>query len=159
MSYYTPNLWVIVEVKSEHGKLLKVLGSWYGGYGGSDEWRMSSGITKIESKLDDKYPHYLIHNESGSEYTCYDNNIGMNAYTASVYENFKDKLEKIGGTIEIIDIKKCIEMIDEQPVAGYDESGISKIGYTIEDCNPIAIKDTVYYVLKPEFRKLNNGNV
>ena len=106
MSYYTPDLWVIVEVKSVEGTIRKVLGSWYGGYGGSDEWRLSSGITKVESKLDDKYPHYLIHNESGSEYTCYVNNNGMSAYTASVYENLKDKLEKLGATIEIIEVNE-----------------------------------------------------
>jgi hypothetical protein len=108
MSYYTPNRWVIVEVKSTEGTIRKVLGSWYGGYGGSDEWRLSSGVTKVESKLDDKYPHYIIHNESGSEYTCYDHSVGMSAYTASVYEGLKDKLAKIDATIKIIDIKECI---------------------------------------------------
>lgn len=159
MSYYTPNLWVIVEVNSEHGKIRKVLGSWYGGYGGSDEWRMSSGITRVEEMLDAEYPHYLIHNESGSVYTCYQGKIGMSSYTTGVYENLKEKLEKIGGTIEIVDIKMCVEGIGGQSSAVYDENQLSKMGYTIENCNPITIKDTVYYVLKPEFRKLNNGNV
>ena len=42
MSDYTPDRWVIVEINSpEHGKIRKVLGSWYGGYLGSDSWRMN----------------------------------------------------------------------------------------------------------------------
>ena len=45
-------------------------------------------------------------------------------------------------------------MSDEESVAVYDENELSKMGYTIEDCNPITIKDTVYYVLKPENRKI-----
>lgn len=103
ISAYTPDLWVIVEVNSEHGKIRKVLGSWYGGFGGSDEWRFSSGITKIEENLDDKYPHYLIHNESGSVYTCYANCVGWSAYTNRVYNNLKEQMEEQKlGTMEIV---------------------------------------------------------
>ena len=104
MNQYTPDRWVIVEMNSEHGKIRKVLGSWYGGYAGSDEWRFSSGVTKIEEKLDDEHPHYVIHNESGSIYTCYVNNIGMSAYTSSIYENFKTEAEAVGATMEIVEI-------------------------------------------------------
>lgn len=44
MSVYTPDLWVIVEVDSEHGKLRKVLGSWYGrDAAGDSEWIASWG--------------------------------------------------------------------------------------------------------------------
>jgi len=102
MSAYTPDLWVIVEVDSkEHGKLRKVLGSWYGRGFGGDEWRFSSGITKIEEKLDDKYPHYLIHNESGSVYTCYANCVGWSSYTSDVYNDLKKQMEEQGlGTME-----------------------------------------------------------
>jgi hypothetical protein len=110
MSYYTPDLWVIVEVNSEHGKIRKVLGSWYGGYGGSDEWRFSSGITKIEEYLDDWDAHYLIHNESGSVYTCYAQAVGMSAYTNSVYNNLKEKMEEQKlGTIEIVTLTNQME--------------------------------------------------
>ena len=45
-------------------------------------------------------------------------------------------------------------MFDEESFAVYDENELSKMGYTIEDCRPITIKDTVYYVLKPENRKI-----
>lgn len=102
MSSYHPDRWVIVEVNSpEHGKIRKVLASWYGGYAVSDEWRLSSGITQIvESDM-----YYLVKNESGSLYTCYKNRKGMSAYTASVFENHKKQIEESNmGTMEIVEI-------------------------------------------------------
>ena len=102
MNSYHPDRWVIVEVNSpEHGKIRKVLASWYGGYAVSDEWRLSSGITQIvESDM-----YYLVKNESGSLYTCYKNRKGMSAYASSVFENYKKKLEESNmGTIEIVEI-------------------------------------------------------
>ena len=48
MSTYTPDLWVILEFKEKDSEEVnrKVLASWYGGYAGSDSWKLSSGITK-----------------------------------------------------------------------------------------------------------------
>ena len=68
MSAYSPDVWIIVEMNStKHGRIRKILGGWYGGYLGSDSWRLSSGITRIVEH--DK--NYEIHNESGSVYTCW----------------------------------------------------------------------------------------
>ena len=108
MDGYTPDRWVIVRINSSERKIDKILSSWYGGFAGSDEWRFSSGITKIEEKLDHQYPHYLIHNHSGSIYTCHKNNIGMSTYTSSVYNSYKKKVEEIGGSIEIIPVQDCL---------------------------------------------------
>jgi hypothetical protein len=100
MSVYTPDLWVIVEVKYNDDTEVtrKVLASWYGGYGGSDSWRLSSGITEIV----DCDTYYEIHNESGSVYKCAKNAQSMSGYTASVYANLRKKLEGTG-IIEAID--------------------------------------------------------
>lgn len=94
-----PDKWVIVEVNSSQGKHRKVLGSWYGGYTGSDSYRFSSGITKII----DRGEHYEIENESGSVYLCNKNAEGMSAFTDSVYTHYKKELtdQKLG-TIKII---------------------------------------------------------
>jgi hypothetical protein len=102
MSAYTPDLWVIVEINSpEHGKIRKVLGSWYGGFGGSDEWRMNSGIEKVIDQGD----YYDIVGYSGSIYKCYKNRVGCSAYTNRVYNNLKKELEDINmGTMEIVTI-------------------------------------------------------
>lgn len=114
MSNYTPDKWVIVRITSkEHGTIDKVLGSWYGGYGGSDSWRFSSGITKIEAKLDDKHPHYLVHNHSGSIYMCYKNCVGMSVYTAGVAENLFTQMEESGmGMMRVIDISEVINGLE-----------------------------------------------
>ena len=53
--------------------------------GGSDSWRLSSGITEVE-ELEDSY---IINNESGSVYTCYKGRYGMSAYAMGILESFK----------------------------------------------------------------------
>jgi hypothetical protein len=102
MSDYTPNRWVIVEINSpEHGKIRKVLGSWYGGYLGSDSWRMNSGITQVI----DQGEYYDVVGYSGSVYKCYKGAEGMSAYTAGVFEVYKKELEERNmGTMEIVAI-------------------------------------------------------
>jgi hypothetical protein len=102
MSEYKPDRWVIVEINSpEHGTVRKVLGSWYGGFAGSDEWRMNSGIEKVI----DQGTYYDVYGYSGSIYKCVKGAEGMSAYTNSVYENYKKKLEESNmGTMEIVNI-------------------------------------------------------
>ena len=105
---YTPDRWVIIEVDSIAGKHRKVLGSWYGGYLGSDSYRVSSGITKVV----DRRKHYEIENESGSVYICYKGAEGMSSLTSGVYKKYKKDLkdQKLG-TIKII---KDVKVIDEK---------------------------------------------
>ena len=102
MSDYTPDLWVIVEINSpEHGKIRKVLGSWYGGFAGSDEWRMNSGIEEVV----DQGEYYDVIGYSGSIYKCYKNRVGWSSYANRVYNNMKTELEKNNmGTMEIVSI-------------------------------------------------------
>ena len=47
-------------------------------------------------------------------------------------------------------------MKQEESVAVYDLLELAQLGYTVEDCDPIDFKGTIYYVLKPELRKLQN---
>ena len=99
MSVYNPDLWVIVELKYNDSDEVnrKVLASWYGGYLGSDRWKLSSGITEIV----DRDTHYEIHNHSGSIYNCGKHSQGMSGYTAGVYNSFVKDLEGVG-SIEVI---------------------------------------------------------
>ena len=85
MSEYTPDCWVVIEIDYDGYKFQKILSSWYGGYSGSDSWRLSSGITEVE-ELEDSF---IIKNESGSVYTCYRRRYGMSSYTAVILEDFK----------------------------------------------------------------------
>jgi len=102
MSDYTPDRWVIVEINSpEHGRIRKVLGSWYGGFAGSDSWRMNSGIEKVIDQGD----YYDVVGSSGSVYKCIKGAEGMSAYTSGVYETYRKQLEESGiGTMEIVTI-------------------------------------------------------
>jgi len=102
MSDYTPDRWIIVEINSpEHGRIRKVLGSWYGGFAGSDSWRMNSGIEKVIDQGD----YYDIVGSSGSVYKCIKGAEGMSAYTSGVYETYRKQLEESGiGTMEIVSL-------------------------------------------------------
>ena len=88
MSEYTPDKWVVIEIDYGEEKIQKILSSWYGGWAGSDSWRLSSGITMVE-ELEDSY---IIKNESGSVYTCFKGRYGMSAYAMSILEDFKKQL-------------------------------------------------------------------
>lgn len=102
MNDYTPDRWVIVEINSaEHGRIRKVLGSWYGGYAGSDSWRMNSGITQVIDQGD----YYDVVGYSGSVYKCYKSAEGVSTYTSGVYEGYKKELEERNmGTMEIVPV-------------------------------------------------------
>lgn len=100
MRNYTPDRWAIVELKFDDSEevMRKVMGSWYGGYLGSDSWRLSSGITEII----DADTHYEIHNESGSVYRCSKQAQGMSGYTQGVFESLSKDLAG-RATIKVIE--------------------------------------------------------
>jgi len=98
---YTPDRWILVRIESPEIKITKILSGWYGGYLNGDSWRLSSGVTKIEEH--EKY--YLIHNESGSIYTCYKNNEGVSGYTGNILHNWKEQAkDRDGVTLNEISI-------------------------------------------------------
>jgi hypothetical protein len=87
MSEYTPDKWVVIEIAMEGTTVQKILSSWYGGWAGSDSWRLSSGITEVE-ELEDSY---IIKNHSGSVYTCFKGRYGMSSYTVGILKDFKEQ--------------------------------------------------------------------
>lgn len=89
MSIYAPDKWVIM--KTDVGGTLhyRVLASWYGGYLGSDSWKMSSGIVSY-TETDDLYE---FSNESGSLYRCFKSSLGTSMYAYSVFEDYKRSYE------------------------------------------------------------------
>ena len=95
---YHPDKFVVIELNSEqHGKIRKVLGSWYGGYAGADNWRVSSGIT--ETFIRDGVIEFR--NESGSVYYCHWSTEGMSMHTQSVYNNWLKKASESNGFYSI----------------------------------------------------------
>jgi hypothetical protein len=96
---YTPDRWVVIKITTPDVLLYKVFACWYGGYAGSDSWKMNSGITKVESTDD----YCDFHGWSGSVYRCHKNSYGTNGYGGSVLQNFIEEAAKVEGqSIEIM---------------------------------------------------------
>lgn len=89
---YSPDAWAIVEVTVDDQTFRKVLGSWYGGYLGSDSWKMSSSIVEVV-----ELPNaFEFHNESGSIYVGYKNCYGVSSYAMSVFSGLQKQAEEAG---------------------------------------------------------------
>lgn len=80
MSEYTPDRWVMLKITNGEKAVYKVMGGWYGGYAGSDSWRINSGVSKVELVNDT----YKFFGHSGSVYTCHKGRYGMTVVMASV---------------------------------------------------------------------------
>ena len=90
MSTNVPDCWVVVEITNEDEKFKKVLTGWYGGYAGSDSWKLSSAIESVE-EFEDRFE---FHNLSGSLYVCYKNAQRMSGYVSSIYNSWVLKSEQ-----------------------------------------------------------------
>jgi hypothetical protein len=98
MSDYTPDRWLVVKIVTPKEQLYKVFATWSGGYGGSDSWKMNSGITRA-TLVDDSWE---FEGYSGSVYTCHKNSYGTNGYGGSVLQNFIDKMHTQDATMEVM---------------------------------------------------------
>ena len=83
---HTPDRWLIVKINGNDPHY-RVFGSWYGGYLGSDSWRMNSGITKVSE--DDDYYHF--EGTSGSVYHCHKKAWGISGYGSAVLHAMIEK--------------------------------------------------------------------
>ena len=105
MSTYHPDKWVMLKITSkEHGVCYKVLASWYGGFGGSNSWKLSSG-TKSANIADIGEGGWVdFPQESNSTYTCFLDSYGTSAYTHMVLQSWLTGLAEAGGdsTIEVM---------------------------------------------------------
>ena len=97
MSEYYPDKWVVVKIGDEN--LYKVFACWYGGYAGSDSWKLNSGITKatLEGHV------YGFEGSSGSIYYCHEDCYGTNFYGGGVLNDMIENAAKHGITMEILD--------------------------------------------------------
>lgn len=98
MSDYFPDRWVVIKVTAPDVKLYRVFACWYGGYAGSDSWKINSGITKADLIANS----YHFEGHSGSVYVCHKESYGYNFYGGSVLNGFIEKGAKEGITIEVL---------------------------------------------------------
>lgn len=96
MSEYRPDKWVVVKIGD--GNLYKVFACWYGGWAGSDSWKLNSGITKatLEGYV------YSFEGASGSVYECHKDCYGTNLYGSGVLQDMINKLKNNGIAVEIM---------------------------------------------------------
>lgn len=101
MSEYRPDKWVVVKIsgyKDNPAPVYKVFACWYGGYLGSDSWKLNSGITKatLEGFV------YSFEGSSGSVYDCHKDRYGTNMYGGGVLNGMIERSKENGVTIEIM---------------------------------------------------------
>lgn len=87
----TPDKWVLVELKNltDNKSHYRVLGSWYGGFAGSNSWKLSSGV--LPEKLERTDTFYKSPQESGSTYTMYHGCYGMSGFTSGVARMYEEQ--------------------------------------------------------------------
>jgi hypothetical protein len=119
MSEYTPDRWVIVKITTPKEHLYKVFASWYGGYGGSDSWKMNSGIVRA-TLVDDRWE---FDGSSGSVYSCHREAYGTNGYGGSVLSNMIGQAQAQDIQIEVLDRETDWAQLEYDPLAQWVESG------------------------------------
>jgi len=100
MTTYTPDCWVMLEIKPNGGEPIhKILAGWHGGYLHGDSWKINSGITETR-EFDDRYEY---DGYSGSTYVCYKTRERMNMIMMSTLSSLQEALVD-KGTIEVIQV-------------------------------------------------------
>lgn len=83
---YHPDKWLLVKISGTDPHY-RLFGAWSGGYLGSDEWRLNSGVTRVEE--DEKY--YYFYGSNGSCYRCHKEMYGSTAYGWAVVRGYEDE--------------------------------------------------------------------
>jgi len=110
MNEYTPDVWVVLEFDHPdlETPLRKVFAGWYGGFAGSNSWKLNSGITatrKVEGWFEfDGY--------SGSTYRCHNNNYHLSGLMHGVLSNWLKQANERGDTkIRVLTLDEVAEML------------------------------------------------
>ena len=99
MSEYRPDKWVVVKITgNDLPPVYKVFACWYGGYDGSDSWKLNSGITRAYEE-----GHcFMFDGSSGSTYACHKADYGTNLYGGGVILGMIKRSKEHGVDIEIL---------------------------------------------------------
>ena len=91
---YTPDKWIVLEIKEFGEKIYKVLAGFDGVYTNSGSWRINSGIISVEQ--DENWIKF--HGYSGSCYVCGDDRYGTNPASHMILGN----LLQLGTKFEVM---------------------------------------------------------
>ena len=103
MSEYTPDRWVVLEIKQpDHEPIRKLFAGWYGG-----SWKINSGITNIRI---DASGHYEFDGYSGSTYYCHANNYKMSGLMHGVLGSWLKQADTRGDTkIRVLTLDEIVK--------------------------------------------------
>lgn len=108
MSNYTPDRWVVLEFVTPHETIRKVFAGWYGGFTGSDSWKLNSGIENTHM-VDGVY---AFEGYSGSTYYCHPHGYGMSGYQTNILTGWIEDAESMPGWhIRILGLEEVAEMV------------------------------------------------
>jgi hypothetical protein len=123
MSEYKPDRWVVVKIVTPTERLYKVFASWSAGYGGSDSWKMNSGITRA-SLVDDRWE---FDGYSGSVYSCHREAYGTNGYGGNVLQNFINKMPDQGASMEVMPETTNWATLDYDALQQFITDGVNNV--------------------------------
>lgn len=112
---YNPDCWVVIEI-TEHASakpssVFKILGGWYGGFAGSNYWRLSSGVVNLQ----EKDGVITVPQSSGSTYVVNRVDERMSGIMAATFAGFEEDVAKDGKyTIKVIGVDELIEKLAVQ---------------------------------------------
>ena len=99
MNGYNPDKWVVVKItQKDVSPIYKVFACWYGGYTGSDSWRLNSGIAKVS--IEDSI--FCFEGISGSVYECNKDSYGCSNYGDGIIFGMCATAELQGVEMEIL---------------------------------------------------------
>jgi hypothetical protein len=107
MSEYTPDVWVVLEFDAPQLErpLHKVFAGWYGGFAGSNSWKLNSGITVTRRDGD----WFEFDGYSGSTYRCHANNYHLSGLMQGVLSKWlKDAEQRGDTTIKILSLDEIV---------------------------------------------------
>jgi hypothetical protein len=122
MNFNDPDRWVILEMSENPSETVrKVFAGWYGGYCGSDSWKLSSGIVEVK----ESEHHFEFINVSGSVYKCRKIAYGMSGLMGDMYKSWLDNIKSIqGASINIIEQYDMLDNYQAEYSARFKNSKI-----------------------------------
>jgi hypothetical protein len=109
MNTYTPDVWVVLEFDAPQLEvpLRKVFAGWYGGFAGSNSWKLNSGITAVRRDGD----WFEFDGYSGSVYRCHANNYHLSGLMLDVLANWRKQADERGDTtIKTLSLDEVIDL-------------------------------------------------
>lgn len=106
---YTPDGYAVIRIQTYGSDdfIMKVFGSWSGGYLSGDSWRLNSGIIDIKDEGD----YYLVTGFSGNQYRLSKTTNYIRPYNKSVLGDMIAELRSYSHRVELITIQDAIAII------------------------------------------------